>query len=70
MRKRRHRKDITEALLELAISKGRTVRDKRWADAYDTFIRAPSSGRILKVVYRRTGPKSYKIIAAYWLDQA
>ncbi len=48
-------KDITETLLELALSKGRIVRDSRWANAYNALMREPSSGRMLKVVYRRTG---------------
>ncbi len=55
-------------LLELAISKGRVVRDSRWPNAYNALVKAPSSGRTLKVVYRRTGSQSYKIITAYWLD--
>jgi hypothetical protein len=67
-KKRKYRKDITDTLLELAISKGKTTRDRRWSDAYNTLIKVPSSGRVLKVVYKRTGMQTYKIITAYWLD--
>jgi hypothetical protein len=52
----------------MAISKGRIIRDGRWSNAYNALIKAPNSGRELKVVYRRTGSQSYKIITAYWLD--
>ncbi len=67
-RKRKYRRDITEAFLELAISKGSIVRDRRWVNAYNAIIKAAPSGRTLKVVYRRTGTQTYKIITAYWLD--
>jgi len=67
-REKEYRSNITDKLLELAVSKGRIVRDGRWADAYNALISAPSSGRMLKVVYRRIGSESYKIITAYWLD--
>ncbi len=67
-RKGRYRNDVTDKLLELAISKGAKARDHRWENAYNTLIKVPGSGRTLKVVYRRLGPESYKIITAYWLD--
>jgi hypothetical protein len=66
--KRKYRQGITTKLLEYAISKGEINSDRRWENAYNAIARVPTSGRTLKVVFRRLGPKTYKVITAYWLD--
>lgn len=67
MRKRKFRPDITDDVLEYAITNSNELKDKYWEDASNAVCRVPPSGRILKVVYKRTG-KRYKIITAFWLD--
>jgi hypothetical protein len=66
--KRKYRRDITVKLLEFAILKGEINSDRRWENAYNAIAHVPTSGRTLKVVFRRIGSKKYKIITAYWLD--
>jgi hypothetical protein len=51
-------------LIESAISKGEITRDKGWPNVYNALVRENASGRMLKVVYRRIGPQSYKMITA------
>ena len=66
--KRKYRRTISDKLLEIAISKGKVESDKSWKDVKNAIIQAPDSGRTLKVIYKRLGPETYKIITAYWLD--
>lgn len=55
-------------MLEFAIMKGEIDSDRRWGNAYNAIARVPTSGRTLKVVFRRVGSKNYKVITTYWLD--
>ncbi|MFQ5648068.1 MAG: hypothetical protein ACE5FW_02420 [Candidatus Aenigmatarchaeota archaeon] len=67
-RKRCYRKDVTDALIEYAITNSGALRDRYWINALNAICRVPPSGRILKVVYRKLGKDEVKIITAYWLD--
>lgn len=66
--KRKYRKEITNDILEYAITNSDELKDKYWKDASNAICRVPPSGRIVKVVYKQTGKNKYKIITAYWLD--
>ena len=61
------RKDITNDMIEYALINSGAVKDKNWKDAFNAISRIPPSGRILKVVYKKTNEKIF-IITAYWLD--
>lgn len=65
--KKKYRQDITNEMLEYAITNSDELRDKHWSDAANAIVRIPPSGRILKVVYKREKGK-YQIITAFWLD--
>lgn len=67
-RKKKYRKDITDGLVEFAISNSNVLRDKNWETVFNAISRVPPSGRLLKVVYRRIGKNQVKIITAFWLD--
>lgn len=66
-RKRKYRKNITNADIEYAIMNSNELKDKYWEDALNAICRIPPSGRILKVVYKKEKSK-VKIITAFWLD--
>jgi hypothetical protein len=66
--KRRIRKDISDDMVEYAIGNSSALPDKNWPDAPNAIMRIPPHGRLLKVVYRQIGRKTYKVITAYWLD--
>ena len=68
MRKKRYRKDISDNMIEYAVQNSNELRDKHWQDASNAVCRVPSSGRILKVVYKKIGKETIKIITAFWLD--
>ena len=66
--KQKYRPDITEYMIEYAITHSDELRDKHWDDASNAICRIPPSGRILKVVYKKIGKNRYRIITTYWLD--
>jgi hypothetical protein len=66
--KRKYRSDITDALIEYAISNSNISRDRYWEDALNAICRVSPSGRILKVVYRRLAKNKVMVITAFWLD--
>jgi len=66
-RKKKYRKDITDEMIEYAVKNSNELRDKHWKDALNAISRIPPSGRILKVVYKKSKNK-VKIITAFWLD--
>ena len=68
LRKRRYRKEITDDMIEYAITNSDELKDRYWEEASNAICRIPPSGRILKVVYKKKGKNKYKIITAYWLD--
>lgn len=66
--KGRYRPEITDDVIEYGITHSDELKDKHWSDASNAICRIPPSGRILKVVYKRSGKSDYKIITAFWLD--
>ena len=61
------KKDITNDAIEFALKNSRVMNDKIWQDAFNAISRIPPSGRILKVVYKKSKEKIF-IVTAYWLD--
>ena len=61
------RKDITNDMIEYTIINSRELKDKDWKDASNAISRIPPSGKILKVVYKKSKGKVF-IITAYWLE--
>ena len=61
------KKDINNDVIEYAIKNSRQMDDKSWTGAFNAISRIPPSGRILKVVYKKSNTKIF-IITAYWLD--
>ena len=51
-----------------AIQNSNILKDKNWPDALNAISRIPPMGRMLKVVYKRTGKDTIKIITSFWLD--
>jgi len=66
-KKKKYRKDIGNDAVEYAIINSNELKDKHWEDALNAITRIPPSGRILKVVYKKSKDK-IKIITAFWLD--
>ncbi|MBI2676085.1 MAG: hypothetical protein HYX24_06515 [Candidatus Aenigmarchaeota archaeon] len=66
--KKRYRSDITDEFIKYAISNSNILKDKYWENALNAICRIPPSGRILKVVYRKTAKDKIKVITAFWLD--
>jgi len=66
-KKLKYRKDITDDIIEYAIINSNELKDKHWEDDFNAICRVPPSGRILKVIYKKTENK-IKIITAFWLD--
>ena len=54
-------------MIEHALNNSRILDDKYWKDALNAISRIHPSGRILKVVYKKTENKIF-VITAYWLD--
>jgi len=67
-KKERLEKEITDDLVEYAIQHSNALKDKNWPDALNAICRVPPMGRILKVVYKKIGKDTIKIITAFWLD--
>ena len=61
------KKDITNEDIEFALKNSREMKDRNWEDAFNAISRIPPSGRILKVVYKKSKGKIF-IVTAYWLD--
>ena len=61
------KKDITNDIIEFALKNSRESKDKYWKDAFNAISKIPPSGRILKVVYKRSKEKIF-IVTTYWLD--
>ena len=65
---KRVRAEITDELIIHAITHANELRDRDWTDVLNVIARVPTSGRILKVVYKRISKDRIKIITAVWLD--
>jgi hypothetical protein len=63
----RKRKDITNDMIEFVLKNSKKLNDKHWKDALNSISQIPSSGRKLKVVYRKSKEKIF-IVTAFWLD--
>ena len=59
---------ITDELIEYVITKSKIFHDKYSEDTLNAIYRVPTSGRLLKVVYKRLSEDKIKIITAFWLD--
>lgn len=67
-RKRNFRLEISDDFIELAIQNSDTLKDRNWEMFFNAIARIPSTGRQLKVVYRRKGKNNIEVITSYWLD--
>ena len=61
------KKDIANDAIEFAIRNSEMLKDKYWKDAFNAVSKIPSSGRTLKVVYKKLNQKVF-IITAYWMN--
>ena len=61
------RKDISKEMIEYIFLNSNELKDRRWENVLNAISRIPPSGRILKVVYKKSKGKVF-IITAYWLD--
>jgi len=66
-KQKKKKKDITNDVIEYTIKNSQILKDKYWIGALNAISRVTSSGRRLKVVYKRIKEKIF-IITAYWLD--
>lgn len=55
-------------MIEYAIARSDALRDRHWEGALNALHRIPSSGRLLKVAYKRLSKDRVKIITAMWPD--
>jgi hypothetical protein len=66
--KRKKRQDISDDIIEYAISHSIIIEDRKWEGLFNAICKVPPSGRTLKVVWRRLKSQEIKVITAYWLD--
>ncbi len=66
-KQREKKKSITKEAIELAINNSLILKDKYWKDTLNAVSKIPTSGRTLKVVYKKRNQKIF-IITAYWLN--
>jgi len=67
LKNKKKRKDITRDFIEFVLNDSDELKDRFWADAFNAIAKIPSSGRTLKVVYKKSKGKIF-IITSYWLD--
>jgi len=67
-KKRKFRSEIADDLIEYAIQNSKILKDRKWKELFNAIARIPSTGRLLKVVYRRKGKNNIEAITAYWPD--
>ena len=67
-RKKSFRPDVSDDFIEYAIQNSATLKDRNWEDLFNAIARVPTTGRKLKVVYRRKGKNNIEVITSYWLD--
>lgn len=68
IRKREFRPEITDDFIEYAVQNSDILKDRNWEELFNAITRVPSTGRKLKVVYRRKGKNNIEVITSYWLD--
>ena len=59
----RKRKDITNDLIEFVLKNSKEFEDKYWENAFNAISRIPPSGRVLKVVYKKSKGNIFIITA-------
>ena len=62
--KRKYRPEITDDFVEYAIQNSDILKDRNWEGLFNAISREPSSGRKLKVVYRRKGKNNIEVMSA------
>ena len=62
--KREYRPEITDDFVEYAIQNSDILKDRNWEGLLNAIARVPSSGRKLKVVYRRKGKNNIEVMSA------
>ncbi len=67
-RKRLFRPEITDDFIEYTVQNSDVLKDRNWEGLFNAIARVPSTGRRLKVVYRRKGKNNIEVITSYWLD--
>ncbi len=67
-RKKRFRPEISDDFIEYAIQTSNILKDRSWKGLFNAISRIPSTGRLLKVVYRKKGKNNIEVITSYWLD--
>ncbi len=60
--------EITDELIDYVITKSKIFKDRYWEDVLNAIYRVPTSGRLVRVVYKRLSKDKVKIITAFWLD--
>lgn len=68
MKNRGDEEGIYDELIEYVVSKSKIFKDRWWENTFNAIYRVPSSGRLLKVVYKRLSKDKIFIITTYWLD--
>ena len=51
----------------MTITRGVTEKDRLRDGVLISTMRVQPSGRVLRVAYRKIGPKKYRVITAFWL---
>lgn len=60
--------EITDDIIEYVIMNSKIFPDRIWENVLNALYRVPSSGRLLKVVYKRLSKDKIVIITAMWMD--
>ena len=67
-RKRRFRPEITDDFIEYAVQNSDILKDRNWEELFNAIARVPTTGRKLKVAYRRKGKNNIEVVTSCWLD--
>ena len=67
-KKKKFRKDVEDYMIEYAVNNGKLEKDRLHKNALNSICAIPQTGRKLKVVFRKTGKESIKLITAYYLE--
>ena len=65
-KKKKELPGITDDLIEYCVQHSPRIKDRNRSNLFNAIARVPSSGRLLKVVYKPKG-KTIKVITAFWL---
>ena len=67
-KKKKFRKDIENYMIEYAVNSGKIEKDRLHKNALNSICIIPQTGKRLKVVFRKIGKESIKLITAYYLE--